>query len=970
MPIQPGYREILGSERPQASGAELVAPVAADELVEFTILLRPRPGSPDLHPAEHWQDTPPESRSYLSVDEFLQTYGAADEELQAVSEFAESAGLQVIEADAGRRRVVVEGPAASVNSAFGITLNQYRVPLRAGPRPLPGSAPATPEQQAPTEQIHRGFEGPVQVPAALADAIAAVIGLDNRRLGGPAGNGTGDPPDSNYLLATTIAQYYNFPTTGAAGQTIGVFAAADQNAAYSPTDIAYFISHLPEGHNTQPHLFPIGLRVDGTQYDNDPSKVSVHNGAAVEISQDIETAAAIGQGANINVYFTADSEAGWEAFLSRAVFPQAGDHDPSVLTASWLLELSDDEGTIGNPLASGSIANVLSSHLQAAAMRGITVFMAIGDWGAADQLKDGQCHVSYPNSDPWVTACGGTIIGDVNPGPPARFDEWVWSDANHPNSPFYLPNPPFPPFTTTGGGVSATFPVPSYQTAAGVAPVSKNDGRTRRGVPDVAGMVGIQNMRVANTTTNFAGTSAVAPLYAGLTAVVNASLGQNVGFLNPTLYQSGSQICNDITHGNNDSGYTPDSPFYEASPGWDACTGWGSIDGGRLLAAVSPTIETAIADSGDFGTTCVGSFVDETLTINNTGASTLKISSITSSSPAFEVPSVVSYPLTVNPGESITVVIRFQPTTVGPQSAVVTIHANTPSGTRTVSVSGTAGSGHLVLAIADAGDFGSVCVGSFRDEPLIVNNSGSCPLSVTAITSSDTDFSPPTVESYPVLIAPGAALGVPIRFAPACFGAKTATLTVDSDDPDGPKTISVSGNAPAGKLAVTGSAYFGEVDFGFAERVINVCNVGECPLHVTGVAFSRPRRHFRLLDNPFPATLVPGSSLAVVIKYEASCDPECCELVIHSDDPTDPVRVLDVVAFTRCRPLRDGFPGPQVEWEPWRDCGCGRPWRDCGCEPRRHGRGPEPHRHGERPGQGENVGHAPTRSPASRPGPD
>jgi hypothetical protein len=76
--------------------------------------------------------------------------------------------------------------------------------------------------------------------------------------------------------------------------------------------------------------------------------------------------------------------------------------------------------------------------------------------------------------------------------------------------------------------------------------------------------------------------------------------------------------------------------------------------------------------------------------------------------------------------------------------------------------------------------------------------------------------------------------------------------------------------------------------------------VGDCKLHVTNVAFSRKRRHFKLINNPFPAALHPGSCLGVVIQYRASCEPECCELVITSDDPDQPVRVLDVVAFTRC----------------------------------------------------------------------
>jgi len=206
----------------------------------------------------------------------------------------------------------------------------------------------------------------------------------------------------------------------------------------------------------------------------------------------------------------------------------------------------------------------------------------------------------------------------------------------------------------------------------------------------------------------------------------------------------------------------------------------------------------------------------------------------------------------------------------------------------------------LALVIADAGNFGNVCVGSFEDEVLTLSNSGYNVLSVTDITSSSGEFLVPSVLSYPLTIEAGSSLQAPIRFQPTSFGLKSAKITVISDDPSGPKTVVFSGNAPTGKLAVTGSTCFGEVKCGVAEKVVSICNVGECSLHVTSVAFSRKRRHFKLINNPFPATLRPGSCLAVVIQYKASCDPECCELVITSDDPDTPIKTLDVVAYTRC----------------------------------------------------------------------
>jgi hypothetical protein len=154
--------------------------------------------------------------------------------------------------------------------------------------------------------------------------------------------------------------------------------------------------------------------------------------------------------------------------------------------------------------------------------------------------------------------------------------------------------------------------------------------------------------------------------------------------------------------------------------------------------------------------------------------------------------------------------------------------------------------------------------------------------------------------TYPIQIAPGTAVAMPIRLAPSSFGAKSATITVNSDDPSGPKAVSLSGNAPSGQLVVTGSTCIGGVkECCLGERTIAICNAGDCDLHVTNVAFKRKSSHWKLINNPFPATLHPGSCFSVLIRYKATekC-PRACELVITSDDPLSPVKTLDVMAYT------------------------------------------------------------------------
>ncbi|MBV9015146.1 MAG: choice-of-anchor D domain-containing protein [Alphaproteobacteria bacterium] len=312
------------------------------------------------------------------------------------------------------------------------------------------------------------------------------------------------------------------------------------------------------------------------------------------------------------------------------------------------------------------------------------------------------------------------------------------------------------------------------------------------------------------------------------------------------------------------------------------------------------TLASVIADAGGFGDVCVGSFADESISLNNAGVCPLSILDITAAPAAFEAPSVVSFPLVVAPGASIDIPIRFAPTSFGFQPGTITVVSDDPTSPRIIPVSGTAPPPRLVLALADSGDFGHCCVGSFQDEPLLISNSGKCALSVTAIASSAGEFLMSEVLAFPLVIGPGDSLPVPIRFAPTSFGAKSATITVSTDDPLGPGTVSVSGFAPSGTLAVTGSTVFGGVTACCcADRTISICNAGECALHVTSVHFRRKSRHWSLLCNPFPAILHPGSCFALVIQYRATekC-PRACELVIESDDPVTPVKRIDVMAYT------------------------------------------------------------------------
>jgi kumamolisin len=205
------------------------------------------------------------------------------------------------------------------------------------------------------------------------------------------------------------------------------------------------------------------------------------------------------------------------------------------------------------------------SAAQDAAALGVTVCAAAGDGGSSDGVTDGKNHVDFPSSSPHVLACGGTSLQSANG---VITSETVWNDGAQGGA--------------TGGGFSSVFPLPTYQSAAGVTPPSGGG----RGVPDVAGdadpETGYQVL-VDGQSLVIGGTSAVAPLWSGLIALLNQKLGKHLGFLQPALYTlpSSTNAFHDITQGSNGA--------FSAGPGWDACSGLGSPEGANLAVALSGT---------------------------------------------------------------------------------------------------------------------------------------------------------------------------------------------------------------------------------------------------------------------------------------------------------------------------------------------------------------------------------------------
>ncbi len=196
---------------------------------------------------------------------------------------------------------------------------------------------------------------------------------------------------------------------------------------------------------------------------------------------------------------------------------------------------------------------------------GITVCVASGDNGSSDGATDGGDHVDFPASSPHALACGGTRLEAAGGAISA---ESVWNDGAQGGA--------------GGGGVSSVFALPTWQDGLNTTKTSGGEAvLSMRGVPDVSGDADPQTgyeVRIDGTDTVIGGTSAVAPLWAGLIARINAANGSPAGLINPVLYANAAAL-RDISVGNNGT--------YAAGPGWDACTGLGSPDGGKIAALLA-----------------------------------------------------------------------------------------------------------------------------------------------------------------------------------------------------------------------------------------------------------------------------------------------------------------------------------------------------------------------------------------------
>jgi subtilase family serine protease len=516
---QAEQRPALTTHVPEAvsSGrAALVGHIPGTQRLSLAISLPPR-NEADLDKllAQIYDRQNPNYHHYLSVEEFAARFAPSESDYAAVLGFAQTNGLAIIDTAPNRMVVDVEGPAASIESAFHVALGIY---------------------QHPTES--RTFYAPDREPTLDLNApLLHISGLDNFALpraknvrasqAQVAGKTTGSGPDGQFIGSDMRTAYYGSGSLDGTGQSVGLF----EFAGYELSDVQTYFKSLNQPLNVRIH----GVSLNGASLDCPAASCDDS-----EQALDIEMAIAMAPGLKQVIVYVGNSDV---SIFNR----MATDNTSKQLSCSW--GWPDNESTL-DPI------------FKEMAVQGQSVFVATGDDGSATPGE-----VVWPGDDPYITAVGGTDLTTNGPG-------GSWASETGWNGSAGMPSKngiPIPSYQKVAGlinsfnkGSTRLRNIPDVSAEANTNQYSCYDGGcfggnggTSYAAPQWAGLTALMNQQaVAN------GGSTVGFLNPALYAI---GTGSNF-----------ASDFHDITHGSN--GLYRAVNFYDLVTGWGSPNGPNLID--------------------------------------------------------------------------------------------------------------------------------------------------------------------------------------------------------------------------------------------------------------------------------------------------------------------------------------------------------------------------------------------------------
>lgn len=546
----------------------------------------------------------PDYRHWLTPEQFGDRFGLSENDLGAIAAWLQANGFAIDEVARARSWIMFSGSAGEVAAVFHTELRRIE---RAG-------------------ESHYANTTEVRIPAALGGIVGAIRGLDDFRLK-PLHTGIVSHPNfdvsggvhyiapGDFATIYDIQQLYNSGYDGT-GQKLAIMGQSDVNLADVRAFRAQF--NLP---SKDPQLILAGSDPGSNQADQ------------TEATLDLEWSGAVARNATVIYVYSRNVFESLQYAIDENLAP--------VISVSYG----------GCELQASSTYRTLAQQANA---QGITWVNAAGDSGAAGCDAAGEAEAknglaaSFPADIPEVTAVGGTEFSEGS--------GFYWQAQNNSSSASAVSYIPEKAWNDTslgegivagGGAPSQIYSRPWWQTGPGVP-----DGQARD-VPDVAlaasGAHDAYAMVVRSQLVGIGGTSAAAPSFAGIAAILNQYLlakgaiaASGLGNINPALYnlaQSTTGLFHDIVTGNNDvpcakgvNGCVNGSLGYSAGSGYDLATGLGSVDAFNLITkwtSVPPATGTSIALSATPASISLSATVQLTATVTSLSGTNLPAASVT-----------------------------------------------------------------------------------------------------------------------------------------------------------------------------------------------------------------------------------------------------------------------------------------------------------------------------------------------------
>ncbi len=629
--------------------------------------------------ADQQNPASPRYHQWLTPNGFASLFGPTREQVGQVADWLKGEGFEVTSVNRIGRTIEARGDAETAERAFSTTLMTEGASFANTTDPV--------------------------IPANFDGVVVSIMGLENMHAAMPAGLRRSAPPQpSIHSKAETLALA---DVTGASPEDGSQMPAVTESGAtaFGPKDVETFYDETPllnAGNTGTPAPDCIALAEASdylasavTLYDSTfglpaAAITAVYpqgsspgiNGSEVETLLDIEYAHATAPGTPIKAYMSTD--------LYTAIQDSVTDNACGAINISFIFCGSEPSFYTG-----------ADSLFAEAATQGQSVFIASGDWGAAGlqySAASNTCvtgtsrNPSEMAASPHVTAVGGTTFSpqfdssgnDTSVvGVGADGIESGWDDS--------------------GGGQSAIFAKPAWQTGPGVPADNARD------IPDVAMMawapyvfIGADVSGAAQIQCCWGGTSLSSPLWAGYSRVLAVASGKpRLGLLNPTLYSlAKAGLANgveDVVTGNNTfNGVTG----FSAGPGYDQVTGLGTVDMTEFASAfVGPPSRTATATASATPT------ATSTRTATSTATATRTATATGTATPTATATATMTRSPTATPSSTVTSTATATTTATSTATATTTATAtSTATATMTATATSTATAMMTATATSTATD--------------------------------------------------------------------------------------------------------------------------------------------------------------------------------------------------------------------------------------------------------------------------